>query len=365
MAHVFGAPRLRTILHRNKRADVFKKGFRPDGIGKSPAMKFALICLIFMSFVMGASLSACNFTQSIEPTPIYPTPSASILVDTPSPTVPLTTPVPTLSQTPREKVTPIMETKIPPTMETKITSTMETVVDPLRITLVYENNPYDLRLKTAWGFSALVEYRGVTLLFDTGGDGNLLLENMRVLGIDPANIQSIILSHIHGDHTGGLSVLLNTGINPPVYLLPSFPNTYKHQLGLLTQVIEVTPGQIIADGILTTGEIAGNIPEQALVIRTGMGLVVITGCAHPGIVKIIERAKELADDPVYLVLGGFHLGSMSEGEISAILADFRWLGVLKVAPCHCTGALAIAMFAAEYGKSFIQAGVGAVITLDG
>jgi 7,8-dihydropterin-6-yl-methyl-4-(beta-D-ribofuranosyl)aminobenzene 5'-phosphate synthase len=316
-----------------------------------------IIRCAFMDFVVGVSLCACHVAQTIEPTHILPTPSASTWIDTPSQPVQLTVPIPTITQTPGEKITA--------NMETQTTPTMKTVVDQLRITLVYDNNTFDLRLKTAWGFSALVEYHGYTLLFDTGGDGNILLDNMHVLGIDPANIQSIILSHIHGDHTAGLSVLLDYGYTPPVYLLPSFTDTYKHQVGLVTHVIEVTSEQFIADGILTTGEIPGNIPEQALVIRTGVGLVVITGCAHPGIVKIIERAKELTGDPVYLVLGGFHLGSKSEGEIFTILADFRRLGVQNVAPCHCTGALAIAMFATEYGKSFVQVGAGAVITIDG
>lgn len=240
---------------------------------------------------------------------------------------------------------------------------MKTPVDILRITIVYDNNPFNSRLKTTWGFSALVEYREQTLLFDTGGDGRILLENMRVLGIDPARIQSVILSHAHGDHTGGLSALLDIGNRLSVYLLPSFADTYKRQVGQVAQVIEVVPGQIVGDGILTTGEISGSIPEQALVIHTGEGLVVITGCAHPGVVRIIERAIDLTDDPVHLVLGGFHLGNKSETEISAILADFRRLGVQKVAPCHCTGERAIAMFAEEYGQAFVQAGVGKVITV--
>ena len=125
-------------------------------------------------------------------------------------------------------------------------------------------------------------------------------------------------------------------------------------------MIEVVPGQIVGDGILTTGEISGSIPEQALVIRTGEGLVIITGCAHPGVVRIIERAIDLTDDPVHLVLGGFHFGNKSETEVSTILADFQRLGVQKVAPCHCTGERAIAMFAVEYGPAFVQAGVGTV-----
>ena len=334
---------------------------------------FKILCCVFMDLIVGVILCACNIARSREPGQFSPTPLASPRLDTPSPTYQFTetstrvnipsqtfqpsVAIPTITQTSQEMMAK--------NLETKITPTVETVVDLLRITLVYDNNPFDLRLKTAWGFSALVEYRGFTLLFDTGGDGNILLENMRLLGIQPANIQSIILSHIHGDHTGGLSVLLNHAATPSVYLLPSFSETFKHQVGLMTQVNEVMPGEFIADGMMTTGEISGNIPEQALVIRTGMGLVVITGCAHPGIVKIIERAKELTGDPVYLVLGGFHLGSKSESEITAILTDFRRLEVQNVAPCHCTGELAITMFAAEYKESFVQAGVGSVLMIDG
>jgi 7,8-dihydropterin-6-yl-methyl-4-(beta-D-ribofuranosyl)aminobenzene 5'-phosphate synthase len=241
---------------------------------------------------------------------------------------------------------------------------MTSPVDGLRITIVYDNNLFDPRLKAAWGFSALVEYLGQVVLFDTGGDGQILLENMRTLEIDAGRIQTIVLSHMHEDHALGLSAILNSGIQSTVYLLPSFTATYKQQVGIMTQVIEVTPGQNIGDGILTTGEIAVNTPEQALVIRSGEGLVIITGCAHPGIVRIVERAIELTGDPVYLVMGGFHLDGKSEADISTILADFRRLGVQKVAPCHCTGERAITMFAAEYGEAFIQAGVGTVVTLN-
>lgn len=235
--------------------------------------------------------------------------------------------------------------------------------DQLIITIVYDNNQYDPRLQTAWGFSALVEYYGQTLLFDTGGDGRILLENMRILGIDLLQIQSVVLSHAHGDHTGGLSALLGSADQPSVFLLPSFSDSYKRQVGQATPVIEVTPGQYIGNRILTTGEMSRNIPEQALLVRTENGLVVITGCAHPGVVQIIEKAIELTNDPIYLVLGGFHLGDKNKTEISAIIADFRRLGVQKVAPCHCSGERAISMFVAEYGEAFIQAGAGTVISI--
>ena len=239
------------------------------------------------------------------------------------------------------------------------------VTQPLTITIVYDNNAYDQRLKSAWGFSALVEYHDHTLLFDTGGDGFMLMENLRILETDPTQIESVVLSHAHGDHTGGLNSLLETGARPTVYLLSSFPSSFKRQVEGITQVVEVLPGQSIVEGILTTGEMARNIPEQALVIKTEPGLVIVTGCAHPGITAIIEQAREMFDEPVHLVLGGFHLGSKNKAEIASILKEFRRLEVEQVAPCHCTGELAIAMFAAEYGEDFIQAGVGKVIRLEG
>jgi 7,8-dihydropterin-6-yl-methyl-4-(beta-D-ribofuranosyl)aminobenzene 5'-phosphate synthase len=122
---------------------------------------------------------------------------------------------------------------------------------------------------------------------------------------------------------------------------------------------------VIAEGILTTGEVPGGLPEQALLIHSPQGLVVVTGCAHPGIVRIVERAIELTEEPVHLVMGGFHLRDSSQMEISAILAEFRRLGVRRVAPSHCSGDLAIRMFAEEYGEDFIPTGAGSVITIDG
>jgi len=248
-------------------------------------------------------------------------------------------------------------------MET-IPNNQENSREALTITILYDNNPFDDRMKTAWGFAALIEHRGHTLLFDTGGDGPTLLGNMSILNIEPNRIQSIVLSHAHGDHIKGLGALLETGIHPTVNLPPSFSTSFKHQLREIISVIEVTPGQYLAEGLFTTGEMGRDIPEQALVIHTARGLVVVTGCAHPGVVSIIEEAVSLFHKSVYLVVGGFHLGSKNDAQLAAILADFRRLGVKKVAPCHCTGDQAIALFAEEYGEDFIQAGVGKIIHVE-
>ena len=235
---------------------------------------------------------------------------------------------------------------------------------PLTITILFDNNPYDERLRTSWGFAALVEYQNQTLLFDTGGDGLILLENMRILGIDPSRIQGVMLSHIHNDHTGGLVHLLESGARPTIYVFPRFGGNIDHETAKITEVVQVEPGDSISQGMYTTGAMGGGIREQALIIRTSKGLVIVTGCAHPGIVQIVEKAKEMFDEPVYLVMGGFHLGDKSDRQLDGIITAFRDLGVLKVAPCHCTGEGAIARFKTEYGEDFIQAGVGRVIVVE-
>jgi 7,8-dihydropterin-6-yl-methyl-4-(beta-D-ribofuranosyl)aminobenzene 5'-phosphate synthase len=307
------------------------------------------------------SMAACSSTNNTPVqviTPVYtlPAPTNTQAVNpTPSPTATEMA----ASPTPTEDAA--VETQTPQ-IKNGIVITGTQIVT---ITIVYDNNPYDPRLTSAWGFSALVEYQGHNLLFDTGGDGQILLENMRLLRIEPAQIDAIVLSHAHDDHTAGLGALLATGVKPVVYLLPSFASSFKHQVEQYTQYLEVAPAQFIAEGIRTTGEIGGAISEQALVIETEQGLVIITGCAHPGIVNMVQQAQQMFDMPIRLVLGGFHLVDKSESEIDAIISDFRQIGVEQVAPCHCTGETAIARFSTVYGDNFIEIGVGSTIYLEG
>jgi 7,8-dihydropterin-6-yl-methyl-4-(beta-D-ribofuranosyl)aminobenzene 5'-phosphate synthase len=233
-----------------------------------------------------------------------------------------------------------------------------------KITIVYDNTLHAPGLTAGWGFSAIIEYKGHTLLFDTGADGQALLNNMAALHINPLEIESVVLSHNHGDHTGGLNALLATGVQSNVYLLPSFPPAFKQPISQMTAAIETTPDQTILEGIFTTGEMGGDIPEQAIAIEIEQGLVMLTGCAHPGIVPMIEHVKATSDLPIYLILGGFHLKDTAPAEIAAIVQAFRCLGVEHVGPCHCTGDQAIAAFVEEYGDDFVQIGTGRIIELE-
>jgi len=233
----------------------------------------------------------------------------------------------------------------------------------MTIAVVYDNNTYDARLRTSWGFSCLVELAETTVLFDTGGDGEVLLHNMSVLGLDPLEIDLVVLSHTHDDHTGGLGSLLHTGVRPVVFMPRSFPASFKDQVRSWTEVREVSGPTTIMDGVYSTGELGSGLIEQSLVLDTPEGLVVITGCAHPGIVNMVRTVEELHDDEIYLVLGGFHLGGKSRGELENIIADLRRIGVQKVAPCHCTGEQAMSMLSEEWGENFLANGVGRVIEI--
>ncbi len=237
-------------------------------------------------------------------------------------------------------------------------------VEMITITVLYDNYPYQEGLETGWGFSAFVTYKDQNVLFDTGASGLILLENMAEMNIKPGDIQNVVLSHEHNDHTGGLQSLLTAGADPIIYLPPSFSSSFKKQFDAQAEVIEVFPGLPIGERISTSGEIGGFPPEQALVIDTSQGLVVITGCAHPGVDKMVLAAKRHFKEDIYLVLGGFHLGNASSTQVDQIITEFRRIGVDHVAPCHCTGDRAIAQFKEAFEDHFIQVGTGTVIEIE-
>jgi 7,8-dihydropterin-6-yl-methyl-4-(beta-D-ribofuranosyl)aminobenzene 5'-phosphate synthase len=243
-------------------------------------------------------------------------------------------------------------------------SARETII-PKTIAVVYDNNPYKKGLKTAWGFSCLVRGWGKTILFDTGGDGRLLLSNMRGLEIEPHKIDMVVLSHIHGDHVGGLASLLQQHHGVTVFVPPSFPDDFKKGVRHFGARLQEVEGFIeLCPGVYSTGEMGHWIKEQALILRTPRGLIVITGCAHPGVVKIVEAARVHFKEDILLVMGGFHLSGEGRKEIQRIVARLQELGVKHVGPCHCSGDAARRLFQEAYGNAFLPVGVGMEIDID-
>ncbi|MGB2803301.1 MAG: MBL fold metallo-hydrolase [Candidatus Zixiibacteriota bacterium] len=244
--------------------------------------------------------------------------------------------------------------------EVKVDSTRAEVI----LITLYDNYQHDPNLKTGWGFSCLIKAGDKNILFDTGADSPTLLDNMKGLEIDPKDIHAIVLSHIHGDHTGGLSGILKINHNLTVYLPKSFPNDFKKDVeSFKAKVVEVGDPVEVTERVSSTGELGTSMREQSLIVKTSRGLVVLTGCAHPGIVDILKEVKKIKGEDIYLVLGGFHLLNMSESELKEVIKGFRALKVRKAAPCHCSGDKTRELFREEYKEDFISNGVGKIIEL--
>jgi 7,8-dihydropterin-6-yl-methyl-4-(beta-D-ribofuranosyl)aminobenzene 5'-phosphate synthase len=234
----------------------------------------------------------------------------------------------------------------------------------LTITVIFDNNPYQKELGTDWGFAALINGADKTILFDTG-NGSLLVDNMRKLSIEPNSVDVVVLSHIHDDHTGGLESFLQENSDVTVYMLKSFPRKFKDStLNSGAQIVEVTESVQVCENVYSTGVSGKLIREQAVVIRTDKGMVVMTGCAHPGIVNIVNKARGLFKDDILLVMGGFHFEWTTKGKIEKVVSAFKKLGVKYVGPCHCSGDKARSIFKEHFENGYIDIGAGKVITLD-
>jgi 7,8-dihydropterin-6-yl-methyl-4-(beta-D-ribofuranosyl)aminobenzene 5'-phosphate synthase len=274
--------------------------------------------------------------------------------------------------------------------------------DPVkaRITVLYDAFGQDSAMQKDWGYAAFVEYGDKRILFDTGNNPDILVQNAKAKGIDLSKLDFAIVSHRHGDHMGGLTYLLK--VNPRVIVYApkeafgvfgaDLPSTFYRQDQSLPpgqRYYGGAPPEVMHFGSAWPGanfqlvdkntEIAPSIHlvtlvsdkpgtlelrELSLVLNTPDGLVVLVGCSHPGIDKIIESATSISPR-VHLVVGGFHLVVASDADIektvTALHDRFR---VEYVAPGHCTGEPAFTALKKAFGEHYLYAGLGTSLTLD-
>ncbi len=212
----------------------------------------------------------------------------------------------------------------------------------MKIKILYDNTVFLSGLKTDWGFSCLVEVHGRKILFDTGANGSILLENMKKLEVNPQSIDEVFISHPHFDHIGGLSAFLNENNNVKIYVPISLRGIRNAK-----EIIYVDEPMELHENIFSTGEL--DHIEQSMVVKTGKGLVLIVGCSHPEMKHILKAASQFGK--VHAIIGGLH--GFNEFEL------FKDFGV--ICPTHCTQH--IAEIKSLYPEKYIEGGVGKIIEI--
>lgn len=226
--------------------------------------------------------------------------------------------------------------------------------------ILFDNYNTNSSCQSLWGFSAYFEE--YNLLFDTGSNGRVLLQNMKILGLDAKEIRYLFITHSHWDHIGGIDSILE--LNPDITLfVPS--SLSKHLISdlksLAKEVIICTkkPQKLFAN-LYTTGLLGSEMPEQSLIIDEKQSSV-ITGCGHFGVQNIVKVASEVIGKKIDFVMGGFHLLNSSEDEVLESIRSLKELGISKVLPTHCTGDRAIEIYKEEFKENCLTGGIGTQI----
>jgi 7,8-dihydropterin-6-yl-methyl-4-(beta-D-ribofuranosyl)aminobenzene 5'-phosphate synthase len=273
--------------------------------------------------------------------------------------------------------------------------------EAVRITVLVENTAFGRDTLGEHGLSFWLETESHRVLFDTGQSGRVLIHNAQALGVDLAGTDSVVLSHGHYDHTGGLEALLKVTSKPKLFLHPSaLSQRFSKKKDGPTQEVGVPPSldqavlwerasavvwteepTQVVDGVFATGPIPRRnefedtggaffldgtcqspdpiVDDQALFFDTGEGTVVLLGCAHAGIVNTLHYVREVTEDrPIHGVLGGTHLISASEERMARTVEALRGLDLKLLAPGHCTGSRAQVRLGTEFPEQWEACQVG-------
>lgn len=269
-----------------------------------------------------------------------------------------------------------------------------------QITVLYDAFGQNPAMRKDWGYAALIEYGGKRILFDAGNNPDILAQNAKAKDIDLAKLDFVVMSHRHGDHMGGLAYVLK--VNPKVTIYapkegfgvygadlpggfyrkdPSLPPEQRYYNGAPPEVMRfgaAWPGanfqlvdkdtEIAPDIHLITlvSDKPGTLElrELSVAFRTPDGMVIVVGCSHPGIDKIVESASAI-NPRVRFIVGGFHLVAASDPDIEKIVTALHdRFKVEFIAPGHCTGEPAFTALKKAFGDHYLYAGLGTTLTLN-
>ena len=268
-----------------------------------------------------------------------------------------------------------------------------------QITVLYDAFGKTPGLQKDWGYSALIEYGGKRILFDTGNNPDILERNAKAKGIDLSKLDFVVMSHRHGDHMGGLTYLLRVNPRVKIYApkegfgvygsdLPSSFYRKDASLPAEQRYYDGSPPEVMRFGSAWPGanfelvdkntEIAPDIHlialvsdkpgtlelrELSLAINTPEGMAIVVGCSHPGIDKIVAAAAAI-NPRIHVIAGGFHLVVASDTDIEKVVTALREsYKVEYVAPGHCTGEPAFAALKTAFGDRYLYAGLGTTVEL--
>jgi len=230
----------------------------------------------------------------------------------------------------------------------------------MKIKIVFDKETLDKKYSCGWGVSYLIDER---ILFDTGEKPEYLLNNLKAMNVDIKKIERVIISHNHWDHRGGLWGLLEANKNIEVFACLDFFEEFRSKIDGYDFKLVDRP-QEIDKNIYTSGCFSlqyedQELREQSLLLKTEKGLSIICGCAHLGILEIIDKVKVLfPEDKIYCVLGGFHLMGRDNRFVKYTAEEMKSAGVQQVGPSHCCGFEAISIFKEVYGKNCLEIKTG-------
>jgi 7,8-dihydropterin-6-yl-methyl-4-(beta-D-ribofuranosyl)aminobenzene 5'-phosphate synthase len=274
-----------------------------------------------------------------------------------------------------------------------------TAINPpkAQITVLYDSFGKNPALQKDWGYAALIEYGGKRILFDTGDNPEILAHNAKMMRVDLSKLDFVVMSHRHSDHMGGFTYLLS--VNPKVKVYApkenfgvygfSLPSTFYRKdtsltpeqryydgkppeimkfgtawpnanFELLEKTTEIAPG-IHLISLVSDKPTTMELRELSLAINTPEGIVLVVGCSHPGLDKIVGAAA-IINKHIHMVTGGFHYVVAKDTEIEQIVSTLHdTFNVDFVAPSHCTGEPAFTAFMKAFGDRYIYAGLGTSI----